>query len=79
MTIADRIPTLTDADLATLNANARRLSDSGTPAQQSAAADLLPLIEAQIADRLANRPVKAKVVRKKKVVAEAEAEVSPTA
>ncbi len=78
MTIAERIPVLTDAELANLNANARRLSDTGTPAQRSAAADLMPLIEAQIADRIARKPVKAKAVRKPKVVAEVEAEASPS-
>ena len=50
MTIAERIPVLTDAELANLNANAKRLSETGTPAQRAAAADLMPLIEAQIAD-----------------------------
>ena len=79
MTIAERIPVLTDAELANLNANARRLSESGTPAQRSAASDLMPLIEAQIADRIARKPVKAKAVRKPKAVAAVEPEASPPA
>ncbi|MBC6983568.1 hypothetical protein [Caulobacter sp. 17J80-11] len=55
MSVSDRLPTMTDADLQTLKANAERLQTSGVPAQQRAAVELLPLIEAE----LAGRPAKA--------------------
>ncbi len=78
LALADLIPQLSDVELANLSANAHRLAESGTPAQMAAAADIMPLIEAQLADRLARKPVKAKVVRKKKLVVE-EAADSPAA
>ena len=58
MSMIDRIPTMADADLATLLANARRLEDSGAPAQQKAAAEMLPLITAELAEREARKPPK---------------------
>ena len=69
MAIADMIPQLTDVELVNLRNNARRLGESGTPQQKVAAAELEPLIEAQLAERLARKPVKAKVVRKPRVTA----------
>jgi len=67
------IPALTDAELVNLNNNARRLAETGAPAQMAAAAQLLPQIEAEMAERIARRPAKPKVVRRKKVVVDAEA------
>ena len=69
--LADMIPTMTDADLKSLRANAERLSGSGSPTQAANAADILPLIDAETARRAAapsttvkkpRAPVKKKVV-----------------
>jgi hypothetical protein len=57
MAIADRLPTLDDAALASLRANAARLQ-AGGGAKQEEAAMLLPLIEAEIAEREARKPPK---------------------
>ena len=59
MTMADLIPTMADADLVSLNGNAQRLEITGTAKQQRDAAELLPLIAAEIADRKAKAPPKA--------------------
>ena len=63
MSIADMIPTLDDAALASLRSNATRLEAGGKGPKQKEAALLLPLIDAELAQRQANKPVKAKVVR----------------
>lgn len=57
MTVADMIPQMSAPDLASLHANARRLSESEGP-QQAAAAALLPALEQEIAAREAAKPVK---------------------
>jgi hypothetical protein len=57
MALADRLPTLDDAALANLRANAVRLQ-SVEGAKGEAAAVLLPLIEAEIADRESRKPPK---------------------
>lgn len=60
MTLGDRLPSLDDASLLNLKNNAARLSSGPEGAQQSAAAALLPLVEAEIAVRAAaKKPVKA--------------------
>ncbi len=74
LAIADLIPSLTDVELVNLKNNALRLSESGTPAQMAAAVEITPLIEAEMAERLARKPPKAKPVRRKKAAVEAEAE-----
>lgn len=51
--LADMIPAMSDADLKSLRANAERLSTSGSDAQVNAAAEILPLIEAETARRAA--------------------------
>ena len=56
MAIADMLPTMAAPDLATLRSNAVRWSEGAVPKQQAAAADLLPLIDAELADRAANAP-----------------------
>ena len=56
MAIADMLPTMEAKDLAALRTNAVRLQDSANAKQQSAAADLLPLIDAELAERAANAP-----------------------
>ena len=67
MNMAERIPGMDDKDLATLHQNARRLEQAGAPGQQKAAAEMLPLIEAELATRLAAKPkpVRKAPVRKK--------------
>jgi hypothetical protein len=69
MSMADLIPTMADADLVSLANNCTRLQVSGTDKQQRDAAELLPLIAAEIADRKAKAPPKPprKTAVKKKV------------
>ena len=43
-----------------MRANAVRLADSGAPKQKADAAELLPAIEAELAERLAKKPPKAR-------------------
>lgn len=57
MTVVDMIPQMSAPDLASLYANAKRLSD-GTGPQQAAAAALLPALEQELAAREAAKPVK---------------------
>jgi hypothetical protein len=64
MAIEDRIPEMTDKELAVLHDNAKRLALSGAVKQQTDAERLTPLIEAELAARKARAPVKAKAVRK---------------
>jgi hypothetical protein len=69
--LADVIPTLTDADLKSLRANAERLSGSASATQAATAADLLPRIDAETARRAAEPSATVKKPRapaKKKVV-----------
>jgi hypothetical protein len=67
MNIAEKLPSLTDKDLASLRSNAERLGQAGTPKQQEEAARLLPLIEAELGGRKARAPVSiAKLRRAKK-------------
>lgn len=58
MTMAELIPTMADADLASLNANATRLEATGTDKQKRNAGELLPLIAAELAEREAKKPPK---------------------
>lgn len=57
MSLAEMIPTLDDKALANLRDNARRL-EAGDGRQQQKAAEALPLIEAELANRLALKPPK---------------------
>ena len=67
MSMADRIPAMSDADLASLRDNAQRLETQGTtPGQKQAAADMLPLITAELAEREARKPKKAPPKSRKK-------------
>ena len=82
MTIADMIPGMTDDSLSALRANATRLSADKGP-KQVQASELLPLIEAEQAARLAAKPKPVRAVRKKaapkvkaKVVEDADAETA---
>lgn len=75
MSMADLIPTLDDEGLANLRANAQRLENSEIARQAEQAAALLPLIDAELAERLSRVPPKAPPKpRAKKVVALAEAD-----
>lgn len=51
MDIAEKLPTLENDALAALHTNAKRLMESGTEAQQTAAAALLPSIVTELAAR----------------------------
>ena len=51
--LADRIPTLSDTDLASLRANAAHLVDHGSTNQMTAATDVMPLIDGELARRAA--------------------------
>lgn len=68
-----RVPTMADDALVSLRVNAMRLSESGSAVQRVAAAQLLPVVEAEIAERKAikkaSAPPKAPRVSKKKAAA----------
>jgi hypothetical protein len=61
MTLAERIPTMTDTELASLHVNALRLS-AGDSSRNREAADLLPALEAEVSARKARR-AEAKAVK----------------
>jgi hypothetical protein len=51
MDLVAKLPDMSDDSLANLRTNAKRLQQSGTPAQRSDAAALLPAVEAEIGAR----------------------------
>jgi len=55
MSLIDKIPTMSDEDVVNLLANARRLSESGTPQQRASAEELLPALEEAAKGRAAAR------------------------
>lgn len=63
MSLLDRIPSLSDDEVANLLANARRLSETGDEKKQAAAAELLPALEAEYASRRDVRLEQAKAKR----------------
>ena len=66
MKILEMLPQL-DADaLATVHANALRLADQGSPKQKAEASDVLPMIEAEQARRVAEGQPKPKAKPKPK-------------
>ena len=66
MAVADMLPKMDDKALDSLRANALRLQDEPESARQKQAVLLLPLIEAELAEREARKPPKPpRVVRKK--------------
>jgi hypothetical protein len=73
MAIADMLPTMAAPDLATLRTNALRWSEGSEPKQQAAAADLLPLIDAELAERAAKAPPPAPKAPRKTPVRKAKA------
>lgn len=54
--LAEKIPTLNEADLRGLRANAARLIEHGSPVQITTAADIIPLIDARL-EEIAAAPV----------------------
>ena len=70
--LAEKLPTMSDADLKALRANAARLSESGSAVQMNTAAEILPLIDAETARRAADKTTtavkKPRAPAKKKVV-----------
>jgi hypothetical protein len=63
MSLLDRIPTLSDEEVANLLANARRLAEQGDDKQQAAAAELLPALEDESGRRREARMERAKEKR----------------
>ena len=64
MSMAARLPTMPDADLASLRANVVRLLDSGTGKQKTQAEELLPFVEAEVQARIAAKPPKKTPVKR---------------
>jgi hypothetical protein len=60
MDLVSKLPSLEDSALAVLHENAERLEQSGSAAQRSAAAALIPAIEAERAAPRAAKPAPAK-------------------
>ena len=75
MEMHERLPTMPDAELKTLLSNARRLEQSGTPKQQLAAAELAPLVEAEIQGR---KPAAAEKMRAKRAATAAAKPKAPS-
>ena len=73
MSLIDKIPTMSDAEVVNLLTNARRLQESGDERQQAAAGEILPLLEETAAnrktERLAAAQAKRAAARPKKVAA----------
>ena len=59
MSIDERIPSLTDKELASLQENAMRLALSGSLKQKADCERVLPLIDAELAERKARAPAPA--------------------
>ncbi len=53
MSLIEKIPSMNDVALGNLLANARHLATAGAPKQQADAAELLPALEAAMAERKA--------------------------
>lgn len=69
--LAEKLPTMSDPDLKALRLNAVRLSESGSPTKMATAAELVPLIDEEVARRAAAPSTTVKKPRapaKKKVV-----------
>ncbi len=73
MSLIEKLPEMTDIELATLKANADTLAASGNDKQKSAAAALMPALEAELAVRReraaaerAAKPKRKPPVRRKK-------------
>lgn len=64
MSMAARLPTMADADLASLRANALRLFETGSAKQKTQAEELIPLVEAEVQARIAAKPPKKAPVKR---------------
>jgi hypothetical protein len=64
MDMAEKLPSMTDQQLAIMRGNAERLGQVGTNKQRGEAARLLPLILAEIDGRKARVPTPAKPPRR---------------
>ncbi len=64
MTLIDRLPGLTDAEVTNLLTNARRLSEGDHAARKAAAAEILPALEAEAATRAAAKSAALSAARK---------------
>lgn len=65
MTLIEKIPTLSDAELKLLLSNARRLDVTGTPAQRREVAGVITPLEREASRRraaVAKRPVNVKTI-----------------
>ncbi len=69
-----RVPQMADDALNSLLANARRLIETGSKIQRAGAGDLIPVIEAELAERAAAKAAAA--AAKKATVKKAKAKVS---
>jgi hypothetical protein len=63
MTLADKIPAMSDDEVSNLLTNARRLQDSGDERQQAAAGEILPILEETAAQRRTARMAATQVKR----------------
>jgi len=63
MSLIEKLPTMTDAEVLNLLANAHRLQASGDERQQAAAAELLPALEAEARERSSERLAAAQAKR----------------
>jgi ABC-type transporter MlaC component len=70
--LAEMVPAMSDADLKALRANAERLSEDTSTVRSAAAAEIIPIIDAETARRAALAPAtaapKKRAPAKKKVV-----------
>jgi hypothetical protein len=69
MTLAERIPTFSDSELNALQVNALRVSENANDKRAASAAELLPLIAAELAHRATSKAA-AGVQRKKDMAAD---------
>ena len=68
--LSSRVPDMSDPELATFLANAKRLQASGSAIQKKSAEGLIPLIDEEMAKRLAAKEA-AKAAKRKKPKAKA--------
>lgn len=68
--LAEKLPTMSDADLKALRANAARMVGHGSPVQATTAAEIIPLIDDEVVRRagLPAAAPKKRAPAKKKVV-----------
>ncbi|MEQ1756572.1 MAG: hypothetical protein ABL973_20825 [Micropepsaceae bacterium] len=75
--LSSRVPDMSDAELATFLANAKRLQASGSAIQKKSAEVLVPLIDEEMARRLAAKEAAKAAKRKKPKAKAAEGEPAP--